>query len=426
MKYNIASLYLCFVLAGCFGAKQTTSVNSPPSNEAEETTSQSLSIAEDNRKMSLNHRVFNNNDKLTIFLELDIPRLSKTEAIREIREFFSLNYGILPNYTSKEFVETKNIDLSQREIVFKNGKYYLNFDIEKKPILSAVLVIDLVDKKTGQKILPDILISYSVIRDREIYGLFDAKGNTPLFSSFLLNQDSVQIKDLLGSDKELIVSYYNQEFNPASPPMSSASNPTPQRLNVDSAFVVRTNTLYNFNRTGLYLIRSDTSQYYGLSFYVAERKYPKLSKVDDLVDPLIYITTKEEHSELKEAEETKKTMDKFWLKLMSGDVKKAKYTIRKYYQRVKMANDFFTSYKPGWQTDMGMILIIYGNPNKIIRNNDQEFWIYTQNASFAEIKFEFLRKPNQFTDFHYVLRRYPDYEQVWYPAIELWREGKVQ
>ena len=431
MKYNAAYLILCLSLAGCFGARQNPSVSSNPNDTGNSetnnnNTAQSNQVIFDTQKMTVNHRIFDNNDKLKLYLELNIPRLSESKDIDQIRESFLISYGILPNYTSKEFTDLQKIDLSQADITFQDGKYYLSFNLEKKPVVSSVVVIDIVDTKSGQKVIHDLMVNYTIIRDRETYGLFDGKGSYPLFSNYLLNKDTIQIRDLFGNRESLTVTYYNQEFSPAKPPMSSNITGVSKLLSPDSVFTISTNQAYNFDQTGLYLVRSDTTNYFGLSFFVASRKYPKLSKINDLIDPLVYITTKEELDELENTEELKKAMDKFWLKLMSGDTKRAKYTIRKYYRRVREANDYFTTYKPGWQTDMGMILIIYGNPNKIIRNNEKEFWIYTQSASFAEIKFEFLRKPNQFTDYNYVLRRYPDYEQVWYPAIELWREGKAQ
>ena len=436
MKYNIVCFLLCLFLAGCFGARQSTSISTSSQTEANDENAKANDNKNaqknnpaiyDNQRMTINHKVFDNNDKLKVYLELDIPRLRRIKNIEQMRETFIINYGIRASYTSTVFTDVFKIDLSKADIKFNDGKYYLSFDLEKKPVISSVVLVDIVDTQTGQKKVYDLLVNYTIIRDREKYGLFNQKGTFPLFTTYLLAKDTVQVRDLFGTNENLTVSYYNQNFNPASPPMATGTRLTSKVLSPDSIFTIQTNRAYNFDQTGVYLVRSDTTNYFGLSFFVANRKYPKLSKIRDLINPLVYITTKEEIEQLEnEQEELKKTMDKFWLKLMSGDTKKAKFTIREYYQRVKLANDYFTTYKPGWQTDMGMIFIVYGNPNRIIRNNEQEFWIYTQNASFAEIKFEFLRKPNQFTDYNYVLKRYPDYEQVWYPAIELWREGKIQ
>jgi GWxTD domain-containing protein len=139
----------------------------------------------------------------------------------------------------------------------------------------------------------------------------------------------------------------------------------------------------------------------------------------------VYITTKGELSKLRTSSEKKKDLDRLWLELMSGNIKVAKRSIREYYRRVKLANKFFTTYKPGWKTDKGMVFIVFGNPSRVVRTQNKEMWTYAQNASFSDIHFTFLRTPNQFVDNHYNLVRYPEYEQVWYPKIEQWREGKI-
>ncbi len=419
-------------LASCLGSKQTQVQNQNGNNQQVQARKSPQPSASQEfvpkRKMAASHTVLDNGEALRVFLELDIPRLSQVDGRKKIAEQFIINYGILPDYTSKEFIETKRIVLSDSIFTKKDDRYYLYFDIPKKPIIRAVLVIDIVDTKTGQKILQDDLISYTTTKIRERYGVFEPNSNVPYFSRYLLQKNRIQIRDVKGSQKTLIARHFNHEFGPATPPMATVNKLPPKQISSDTAFTIQTNQYVQFPEKGLYLIQEDTSEFYGICVYVSDRKYPKLSKIDDLIDPLIYITTQEEIQQLKETEEledTKRAMDLFWLKLMSGNINVAKQTIREYYRRVKMANKYFTSYKPGWQTDMGMIYIVYGSPNRIVRNNESEHWVYTQNASFSEIKFSFLRKPNQFVDDHYVLIRYPDYEQVWFPAIEMWREGKI-
>ena len=207
--------------------------------------------------------------------------------------------------------------------------------------------------------------------------------------------------------------------------MSLSRRNIKKKMLVDTMFQAQTNTPLYFTKPGLYIVQADTNQYYGLSFFVTKNRYPKFSKVADLISPLVYITTKSELSKLHKSPEKKKDLDRLWLALMSGNIKMAKRSIREYYRRVKLANKFFTTYKPGWKTDKGMIFIIFGNPTRVVRTRNKEMWTYAQSASFSDINFTFLRSPNQFVDDHYKLVRYPEYEQVWYPKIEQWREGKI-
>jgi GWxTD domain-containing protein len=431
LKAIIQIMILIFLLSACISAKKRASIldrNSPNS-----TTNNDQNVAKNpeiievmNRKMVCNHRVLEDGDSLRIFLELDIPRLADKGDSENLKQEVTFIYGLLPNYTSREFIDTGRVNIAKKPIQKKNKLFYASFNFAKRPIITAVLILEIWDLKTRQKIVEDVPLSFTITKIREQFGLFDANGLVPRFSQYLLTKDTIQIRNLRDQVRPLYVKYFKHNFDAASPPMALTNKGVSKNLEVDSLFAVNSHQNLNFTRPGLYFVQADTTTYFGLSFYVAERRYPKLSKMIDLIEPLAYITTEEEITQLRTASETKKEMDKFWLKLMSGNVKTAKYIIREYYRRVKIANERFTSYKEGWKTDMGMIYIVYGNPSRVIRANDAEHWFYTQTASFSEIKFSFARKPNQFAEDYYSLVRFPEYEQVWYPIIELWREGKIQ
>ncbi|MEO1654293.1 MAG: GWxTD domain-containing protein [Bacteroidota bacterium] len=427
MKFKpLFILGLLFFLSGCFGARKQATINAKgPSNNPQTDQERSQATSVNARKMTVAYQLLDDNESIRVFLELDIPRLEASSNINKIKEEFSFSYGLLPNYASKEFIETKKIDMSTSDIRKVEDKFYMSFSVPKKPVISNVMLIDIVDTFTGQKILQDLIISYAVTKVRQVFSPFDPSGQVPIFGRYFLKDEPLQIKSINGEQANLQVVYYQHEFEPANPPMATVSDDPIKNLVPDSSFTLSTNQVFSFKKKGLYLMKKDANDYYGMTFYVSDLKYPKITRVDEVVDPLVYITTQEEYDGLMDSDDTKKAFDRLWLKLSSGNVKLARLTIREYFRRVKMANKFFTTFKPGWQTDMGMIFIIYDSPNRIIRNDNVEHWIYTQNATFSEIKFSFRRKPNQFTDDHFTLVRYPDYEQVWYPAIELLREGKI-
>lgn len=437
MKNIIAFFILTTLLASCLGSKQaTTATSSNTSNTASTKNNKNTKTTPrttSNERILINHRILEDGDSIKVFLELDIPRLREVDGRSSFNDEFVLNYGLLRDYLSKEFLEARRLQLSPQDINKKDGLYYVHFNIKKQAFPRGVVIIDFQDTSTGQKAIHDIPVPFAVTNIRDQFSAFKEQGRIPHFGRYLLSGDKIQIKDLKNSPKEFIVRYYKSHFDPATPPMAANIDRDGLRvLQSDSVFIIRSNQVLSFDSPGLYLLNNDTTNYYGLSFYVDKGRYPKLSKIADVIEPLIYITTEEELQTLKTTrdsigiKETKLEMDKFWLKTTSGNAKAAQQTIREYYQRVRMANKFFTTYKPGWKTDMGMIFIIYGSPNRIRRNDASEYWFYTQNTSFSEIKFTFQRKPNQFVDNSFRLARYPQYEQVWYPIIEQWREGKVQ
>lgn len=364
-------------------------------------------------------------DSVRVFVELEIPRLANKNGISNLLNEFSFGYGLLPNYSSKEYIYTEKLKLSYSQIEYRNGMYYFDFGVMKKPTLSVVMVMEITDVKANDKLVQDMIVFFTITKVREKFGLFDKNGKFIHFGKFFLNKDTFQIRDLSRTSTDLYVRYFSQDFEPALPPMATQNRMSGKDMKVDSSFKISSHTPLNFSKKGLYLIQNDSTSYYGLTVYISDRKYPKLSKVNDLIEPLIYITTEDERKALQNNPEMKKEMDKLWLKLSQGNTKLAKYVIKNYYQRIKYSNQYFTTYKEGWKTDMGMIYIIYGSPNRIVRTNEAEYWFYTQNTNFSEIKFSFAKKPNQFTDDHYNLLRFPDYEQVWYPIVEQWRTGKI-
>ncbi|MPN51542.1 hypothetical protein SDC9_199190 [bioreactor metagenome] len=86
------------------------------------------------------------------------------------------------------------------------------------------------------------------------------------------------------------------------------------------------------------------------------------------------------------------------------------------------ANRLFTSYTEGWQTDRGMIYIVFGPPNIVYRSDDTESWIYGEENNFFSITFTFNKVKNIFCDNDYILQRAPVYKDNWFRAVDIWRQ----
>ena len=197
-------------------------------------------------------------------------------------------------------------------------------------------------------------------------------------------------------------------------------------LTIDSTFTISTNEKIQFTKEGLYNIFADTTQSEGLGLLVVNERFPKLTKPELLLEPLVYMSTNTEINEIKKTEEFKKSLDKYWLTLMNGNAPLAQQSIRSFYNRVEEANQLFTSYKEGWKTDKGMIFIVLGPPDKVQRSKDREVWTYDQRANAQNVNFTFNRRTNQFVDDHYELVRYAEYQPIWYPIVEAWRNGTIR
>ncbi|HEY9007042.1 MAG TPA: GWxTD domain-containing protein [Ohtaekwangia sp.] len=223
-----------------------------------------------------------------------------------------------------------------------------------------------------------------------------------------------------GADQPLIVSHYRDTFPAANPAFSEALGKVAPILKVDSVFVIQPDQDFMAPNQGLYLVQRDTTSAEGFAFRV-QHDYPRLTKLESLADPFIYVCTRQEYDRLKQTRGDKKAFDKVILGI-TGDAERAKQFMRTYFRRVELANQFFTSYKEGWKTDRGMIYIVFGLPEEVYKFSDREVWNY-KNSSY-KISFDFVKSPTLFDPDNYVLLRDKKYTQTWYEVIDLWRNAR--
>jgi GWxTD domain-containing protein len=156
--------------------------------------------------------------------------------------------------------------------------------------------------------------------------------------------------------------------------------------------------------------------------------FPRLATLAELVDALDYIAYPREMEFITAGEtpqERRRRFDAFWGALVA-DRRVASNLLRLYYERVEEANLLFTSYKPGWKTDRGMIYVIFGAPDYVEETIDGQVWYYGYGEQNPASTFTFERTDyygNQSPFGHYVLVRQPVYEQAWARAVDRWREG---
>ena len=195
-------------------------------------------------------------------------------------------------------------------------------------------------------------------------------------------------------------------------------------ITADSIFTVPAvngkTALINLPRKGIYLFQTDTSLKKGFAVFRFAENFPYVTTVNQMLQSLRYLTSKNEYDDIVITKNKKEAIDKFWIET-AGNADRAKELIKSYYNRVQFANRFFTSYIEGWKTDRGIIYIIYGEPNIIIRGKGFEKWTYGEDRNMLSITFSFYKIENPFTDNDYGLSRSPLYKDGWYIAVENWR-----
>jgi len=138
------------------------------------------------------------------------------------------------------------------------------------------------------------------------------------------------------------------------------------------------------------------------------------------MESIRYITEKKEYDEMWVQKDKKNAVDAFWLNIAGNEIR-AKELIKKYYNRVQEANEYFPSFIEGWKTDKGLVYIVYGPPNVVYKSKNSEDWIYGEDRNMRSIRFTFFKMENPFTDNDYQLSRSNSYKDEWYNAVENWR-----
>ena len=215
---------------------------------------------------------------------------------------------------------------------------------------------------------------------------------------------------------------------PALPPMTNSSAlPTgPRTLAVLDSAETRPGQPLRFTEPGLYALRvggNGAPLSRTLAVMVAANAYPALTTAAELIEPLRYLTTSQERKRLTDAPDPKRAVDKFWLDIAQGNQKLGKDLIRRYYDRVTAANRLFAAHKAGWLTDRGLLYVVLGPPPSVRRLfSGEERWFYPDGSlGGGPITYTFRPRPSTFAPDYYELVRRPEYELLWYAAVEKWR-----
>ncbi len=190
-------------------------------------------------------------------------------------------------------------------------------------------------------------------------------------------------------------------------------------------------------RPGVYRVRIDLEGPAGAALATAERlivvrrrDYPRVTRLGDLIAPLVYLADDREMEALRSAEDPgamQRAFDRFWGARLD-DRRLAASTVRAYYERVEEANRLFGTYKEGWKTDPGMVYILFGPPRYVESTPEVERWIYgAGSASAGTLVFERTAgRPGQRSAFSVLtLTRDRSYGDLWRHVRRQWRTGVV-
>lgn len=343
-------------------------------------------------KAQVQHKVTQTGDKLMIYLKSTLEGKNWKPTLLLQDGYAAVEHDTLRNFTVDTLQVAGSVAISK-----------VTFDIPQ----SNLLVLVLADLQAG------------------VYRVYDIRIRAPFgFPTFLPHTpDGLPVMDAYVTQKSLMmigdalayhVFQYLDDFGAADPAMGMMK-PIAPNLAIDSSFVFE-NQLSGLEDFKIYLIQTDTMQETAHTVLKCPEYFPAMRRLEELVQPLTYITTSSENRELKE-NLSRKVFEDFWIGTY-GSKMQAKTAIKVFYDAVEQANFLFTDYKQGWKTDRGMLYIIFGPPDMVIRSERTEIWRY-----LSGIEFEFIRISTLFTPDLYTLKRDRKYESDWYRQVGNLRKG---
>lgn len=180
-----------------------------------------------------------------------------------------------------------------------------------------------------------------------------------------------------------------------------------------------------FVEEGTYYFTKENKPINGFALHQYSESFPDINYPKQLIKPLQYFGINDSIVRADSTGElTKLAVDDFWLGI-AQNIDRSRDLVKVFYNRVVNANKYFTSFTEGWQTDRGMIYIIYGIPDYIFKSDLEEKWIYSPMDLGPGYSFTFNYYPNPFSLNHYILDRKKNKDTGWELMIKMWEKGEV-
>lgn len=332
-------------------------------------------------------------------------------------------WAVYPSYRSTQVVDSGSVDFLVSQLN-ENRPFSATFRFPLKREAGYVLRIEFQDRNRAVSAVRYTPLTQRGELTQHDFLLCDSAG-VPLCRNTVREGEPVKMLSGTVVPATWKVRCYFRNFPIAYLPFRVIDDPVFDMAS-DSFFTwtLDTTARISLPRPGIYFFQTDTLSQRGITLMCFDHDFPLVTKTVQLVEATRYLTTRREYEQLKYAKEQKAAIDKFWLEV-GGNYERARMLIRAYYNRMQEANRLYTSYLEGWKTDRGMVHLIFGRPQSIYRDQETEQWSYANLPGFPDLLFVFRKMNNPFTDNDYALIRQPVYENVWYLAVDQWRQGRI-
>ncbi len=254
--------------------------------------------------------------------------------------------------------------------------------------------------------------------------MFLSQYASPVFHNYFTTKDTFRLRNNMLKSRTINVRQILPDTILPLPPDVSRKEQGFEHLVEDTLYTYPQidTTLLWYSKQGVYVF-SDVDYKSSRAVSVFNEWYPYVKTPKQLLRPLAYLNTPREMQKLWVLNDPKKAVDSFWFDA-TNDYEKARELIRIYYNRVQLANYYFTNYKEGWLTDRGMIYIIFGMPSNVTIEKDGESWVYGKGTE-GDLVFFFYRDKHPVFGEYFILNRSDQYSRIWFNATSTWRSGRV-
>ena len=348
-----------------------------------------------NAPIRVSYRLVEEGDKLALFYEV------RADSVSGWATYFLSQ----KSYQTEVHDTLTNLSIDTIRVENRRTTVKMVFEKDKNKDL---LVVSFYNLKSEYSYVYDVQINTS--KDIPDFYPIDRDG-LPILDPYVRAEDI----NFQNSDEYLHVYQYSQPFKGADPPMGQMG-PLAPTIDIDSSYMFL-GSLGDIAIDNFYLIQRDSLSQAGVTLLKVPYYYPETKRIEELIGPLQYITTESENKSLNSGVDTKAVFERFWINTY-GTKYRAKVAIKSFYSKVEESNMLFTDYRRGWKTDRGMLYVVYGKPDEVIRTKSSEVWKYIDGPEF-----EFIRISTLFAPSFYSLRRNMDYENMWYEQVGGIRKG---
>ncbi len=334
---------------------------------------------------------------------------------------YELNYRLISSYIDEQQIH-KIVKLDSSQIIatgFREFIYEISFIRQPN---QKILVLDLFNRVKGTHFFMDIPLMLENQKPAPFL-VFEAERDIPYFPKFLNVKQAFRIVNVFESGGNYKLSGIQNNKRMAPPPFDLNTYNVPAEVKIDTLYGTHENEPLQLLTPGYFSITSSDHQDIQRNIIVHDEFYPYFSNYEDLIKPLILITTQNEYNSFRNSEDVRQSFEAFVQEAISSNPESAKAFIKYYYRRVRTSARLFTENKGGWKTDRGIIYQIFGKPNQVFRNELTEVWTYADLPN-RENRFVFdIYRQNGNTQ--YQLKRNRRFEENWMAAVEQWRKARI-